>query len=61
MKCPFCGGKSAIRDSRQRKKYYIRRHECLNCHRRFSTHETYAKEYEIKPVAFIKGVKRGSL
>lgn len=53
MKCPFCGGKSRILDSRQRIKYYKRRHECIVCHKKFTTHEVYAEDYT-KPKAYIK-------
>lgn len=53
MKCPNCGGKSAITDGRQRASYYWRRHECLLCGFRFSTKEVYIEDYN-KPKAFIK-------
>ena len=53
MKCPKCGGNTKIKESRQREHYYFRRHECLKCHARFSTHEVYEEDY-----AKIKAVKR---
>jgi transcriptional repressor NrdR len=53
MKCPFCGKRSKIIDSRQKKDYYFRRHECPACKKRFTTHEVYDKDYNA-PKAFIK-------
>ena len=46
MKCPYCGGKSKITQSRQRNKVYQRRHECNVCHSRFSTYELGVEEYK---------------
>jgi len=53
MKCPKCGGRTAVIDSRPRKNQIFRRRECLECGFRFNTWESYEKDYN-KPVAFIK-------
>ena len=40
--CPSCGHtKTKVKDSRSNMAYVNRRRECLECHRRFSTKETY--------------------
>lgn len=41
MICPDCGGEMKVIDSREVKDYCRRRRECLNCHARYSTKETY--------------------
>lgn len=57
MKCPYCGGKSRITDSRERKSFRWRGHLCMSCGKRFSTHEIYSKKYTEELKAYIKGVK----
>ena len=46
MKCPYCGGKTKTMQSRQRNEVYQRRHECKDCHRRYSTYELSIEEYK---------------
>ena len=38
MKCPQCGGKTAVINTRDKGDFY-RRRKCLDCGHRFSTHE----------------------
>lgn len=46
MKCPYCGGKSRILDTRVRKDgTKWRRHVCPYCDQKFSTMEIYAGDY----------------
>lgn len=45
MKCPECGGKSGVLDTRRAKKYKYRRRRCYNCGKLFSTREYYATEF----------------
>ena len=54
MICPRCGSKTLVIDTRHRKsgKTY-RRNACKTCGLKFSTNETYIKDYT-KPQAFIK-------
>ncbi len=59
MLCPYCGGESTVIDSRLRSKYKWRNRRCKVCGRHFSTHETYSKDYEAKPRAFIRGKYAG--
>jgi transcriptional regulator NrdR family protein len=39
MKCPVCGKKTKVRDSRLHKSGYKRYRECLSCHAYFTTYE----------------------
>ena len=58
MKCPFCAGlDNKVIDSRLSKdgNAVRRRRECLNCHRRFTTHE---RVEEILPVVIKKDSRR---
>ena len=58
MKCPFCAGlDNKVIDSRLSKDGNVvrRRRECLNCHRRFTTHE---RVEEILPVVIKKDSRR---
>lgn len=58
MKCPFCAGlDNKVIDSRLSKDGNVvrRRRECLNCHRRFTTHE---RVEEIMPVVIKKDGRR---
>jgi transcriptional repressor NrdR len=58
MKCPFCAGlDNKVIDSRLSKDGNVvrRRRECLNCHRRFTTHE---RVEEILPVVIKKDGRR---
>ena len=58
MKCPFCTGlDNKVIDSRLSKDGNVvrRRRECLNCHRRFNTHE---RVEEILPVVIKKDGRR---
>ncbi|KPJ56055.1 MAG: hypothetical protein AMJ42_05800 [Deltaproteobacteria bacterium DG_8] len=58
MKCPFCSGlDNKVIDSRLSKDGNVvrRRRECLNCHRRFTTHE---RVEEILPVVIKKDGRR---
>lgn len=45
MKCPECGGKSGVLDTRRAKKYIYRRRRCYDCGKTFSTREYYASEF----------------
>lgn len=56
MKCPYCGGKTRVSQSRQREKFFQRRHICQNCHTRFSTYEITTKEYR-ELIRYMKTVK----
>lgn len=47
MKCPFCKGNSKTLQSRQRQRAYQRRHECLICHKRFTTYEIQSQDYAL--------------
>ena len=57
MICPKCKSKALIKDTRFRKGhgFVYRRHICPVCGFKFSSRETYAKDYT-KPTAYIKGV-----
>ena len=39
MKCPVCGGKTKVRDCRNRKEGFKRYRECLSCYAYFTTYE----------------------
>ena len=56
MLCPRCNSKSHILDTRQRNNRVYRRQICKNCGLKFTTYETYSREY--KPMAMIK--RRGT-
>lgn len=47
MNCPWCNAKSKTKETRQKEGMTFRRHECLECHKRFTTYELYADNYRV--------------
>lgn len=60
MKCPYCGGKTKILESRQQIERFKRRHECFECKKRFSTYEITKEKYDeiIKYKKIVKCLER---
>ena len=58
MKCPVCGGKAAVIDSRADDDSVYRRRKCLECDLRFSTYEIDAYLYERKEEAVRREVQK---
>ena len=46
MKCIFCGNDTKIIETRESDDTTRRRHECLVCHKRFTTKEITSAEYD---------------
>lgn len=46
MNCPKCNGKSKTKDTRKKPGMIMRRHECFECHHRFTTYEIWADDYD---------------
>ncbi len=46
MKCVFCGNDTLILETRESGDTTRRRHECVVCHKRFTTKEVTSAEYD---------------
>lgn len=46
MICPICGGKTKVKDSRERKKSTYRSRQCLECGNIYATYEVECEEYK---------------
>lgn len=47
MKCPKCGGRTKISNSRDFQNGTKRTHDCIDCHNRFFTIEIEMSEYKL--------------